>query len=348
MKETGDATTCRSGSSLWCLYCRRSQIDIPSEICFSTFHPQISACVDGLLMIIWGALLGQPVYHFRPRQDRKAYMLPTKAPSSVPTSVQTSIFKAFYHTEQMDAEGLACKLLLSPSGDPCRAPEKQTVGTVTASHKMLTLQALSSSQCRHCKEGLPGPRRSFWVPSGSLSPKTAASICTFIDFTVGEKVVISAEGSHSGGQLLRAIISSRVSCRGNMGLRHVHIALRCSPPTSGTLVAEVGFLSFSCSGAVRTSVTTGFRSFFLYGRVLWDPRYFLGGERVFFGGGTKNQTKVFLHNAPGEHPNRATSGHSCLERQKKAPYIKCLSATSTAGVRDIPMSGSLISCPKIT
>ena len=30
-------------------------------------------------------------------------------------------------------------------GDPRRAPEKQTVGTVTTSHKMLTLQALSSS-----------------------------------------------------------------------------------------------------------------------------------------------------------------------------------------------------------
>ena len=45
----------------------------------------------------------------------------------------------------MDAEGLGRKLLLTPSGDPRRAPEKQTVGTVTASHKMLTLQALSSS-----------------------------------------------------------------------------------------------------------------------------------------------------------------------------------------------------------
>ena len=38
-----------------------------------------------------------------------------------------------------------------------------------------------------------------------------------------------------------------------MGLRHVHIPFRCSPLTSGALVAEVGFLSFRCSGAVRTS-----------------------------------------------------------------------------------------------
>ena len=45
----------------------------------------------------------------------------------------------------MDAEGLDRKLLLIPCGDPRRAPEKQTVGTVTASQKMLTLQALSSS-----------------------------------------------------------------------------------------------------------------------------------------------------------------------------------------------------------
>ena len=34
------------------------------------------------------------------------------------------------------------------------------------------------SQCRHCKERLPGPKRAFRVPSGSLSPKTGASIYT--------------------------------------------------------------------------------------------------------------------------------------------------------------------------
>ena len=87
--------------------------------------------------------------------------------------------KTFY-TEQMDAEGLGRKLLLTPSGDPRKAPEKQTVGTVTASHKMLTLQAPLSelSQCQHWKEGLSGPSRGVWVPSGSLSPKTAASLCT--------------------------------------------------------------------------------------------------------------------------------------------------------------------------
>ena len=45
----------------------------------------------------------------------------------------------------MDAEGLGCKLLLTSAGDPRGTPEKQTMGTVTASHKMLTLQALSSS-----------------------------------------------------------------------------------------------------------------------------------------------------------------------------------------------------------
>ena len=38
-----------------------------------------------------------------------------------------------FYTEQMDAEDLGRKLLLTPS-DPRRAPEKQTVGTVTASH----------------------------------------------------------------------------------------------------------------------------------------------------------------------------------------------------------------------
>ena len=50
-----------------------------------------------------------------------------------------------FYTEQMDAEGLGRGLLLTPRGPPERVPEKQTVGTVTASHRMLSLQALSSS-----------------------------------------------------------------------------------------------------------------------------------------------------------------------------------------------------------
>ena len=49
------------------------------------------------------------------------------------------------YTEQMDAEGLGRKLLLNPSGDHRRTAEKPTVGTVPASQKKLTLQALSSS-----------------------------------------------------------------------------------------------------------------------------------------------------------------------------------------------------------
>ena len=72
----------------------------------------------------------------------------------------------------MDAEGLRRKLLLTPPHDPRGTPEKQTVGTVTASHKMLSLKALFElSQCQHCKGGLPGPRRGIWVPSGSLPPQ---------------------------------------------------------------------------------------------------------------------------------------------------------------------------------
>ena len=50
------------------------------------------------------------------------------------------------YAEQMDAEGLGRKLLLTPSGDPRRIPEKQTMGAVTVSHKMLTLQALSDGR----------------------------------------------------------------------------------------------------------------------------------------------------------------------------------------------------------
>ena len=49
------------------------------------------------------------------------------------------------YTERMDAEGLCRKLLLTPPDNPRKTPEMQTLVTVTASHKVLTLQALSHS-----------------------------------------------------------------------------------------------------------------------------------------------------------------------------------------------------------
>ena len=55
----------------------------------------------------------------------------------------------------MDAEGFGSQTAADPPATPGEPHEKQTVGTVTASHKILTLQALSSSlNCRHCKERL--------------------------------------------------------------------------------------------------------------------------------------------------------------------------------------------------
>ena len=50
------------------------------------------------------------------------------------------------YTEQMDAEGWGRKLLLTLPLATSDNPEKQTVGTVTASRKMPTLPALSSSR----------------------------------------------------------------------------------------------------------------------------------------------------------------------------------------------------------
>ena len=62
-----------------------------------------------------------------------------------------------------------------PPGDPDN-PEQQTPGTATASHKMLTLQALLSSL--NAGRRAPGPRKGCWVTSGSLSPKMPASTYT--------------------------------------------------------------------------------------------------------------------------------------------------------------------------
>ena len=76
------------------------------------------------------------------------------------------------YTEQMDAEGLGRKLLLTPSADPRRTPEKQTLGTVTASHKMLTLQALSSSlNAGTAKGGCVGRGEAFGCPPAVCPPE---------------------------------------------------------------------------------------------------------------------------------------------------------------------------------
>ena len=77
-----------------------------------------------------------------------------------------------FKTEQMDAEGLGRKLLLTPSGDPRRTPKKQTVGTVTASHKMLTLQALASSlNAGTVRKGSLGRGEAFGCPPAACPPE---------------------------------------------------------------------------------------------------------------------------------------------------------------------------------
>ena len=72
----------------------------------------------------------------------------------------------------MDTEGLGRKLLLTPSGDPRRAPEKGALGTVTASHQMLTLQARSNSlNARIAKRGCLGRGEAFGCPLAVCPPK---------------------------------------------------------------------------------------------------------------------------------------------------------------------------------
>ena len=75
--------------------------------------------------------------------------------------------------------GFGSKIAADPFCDPRRTHEKQTVGSVTASQTVLTLQALSSSlNTGAAKRGCLGRGEGFG-PSGSLSPRTAASIYTF-------------------------------------------------------------------------------------------------------------------------------------------------------------------------
>ena len=59
-----------------------------------------------------------------------------------------------------------------PSVNPPKFPEKQTVDTVTASHRMLSLQALSSSlNAGTAKRGFLGQGKAFGRPPAIRPPK---------------------------------------------------------------------------------------------------------------------------------------------------------------------------------
>ena len=61
--------------------------------------------------------------------------------------------------------GFGSQTAADPSGDPPKVPKKQTVGTVTASHEMLSLQALSSSlNAGTAKRGFWGQGKAFGCP----------------------------------------------------------------------------------------------------------------------------------------------------------------------------------------
>ena len=77
---------------------------------------------------------------------------------------------AILYTEQMDAEGLGRGLLLTPLGTPPKVPKKQTAGTVTASHNMLTLQAMPALQreALRAKERLLGDLRQSVPQNGRV------------------------------------------------------------------------------------------------------------------------------------------------------------------------------------
>ena len=109
----------------------------------------------------------------------------------------------FIYTEQMDAEGLGRKLLLTSLVAPAESLKSRPWVLSQNANPVSTFEL---SRCRHCKEGLPGPMRGFWVPSGSLSPKTAASICSV---WISESTPESTLGSTSGGFPVFGSLASR-------------------------------------------------------------------------------------------------------------------------------------------
>ena len=91
---------------------------------------------------------------------------------TLPLINKKSTIATEFYTEQMDAERLGRKLLLILSGDPRRAPEKQTVGTVTASQNMLSLQALSRFlNAGAAKGGCLGRGEAFGCPPAVCPPE---------------------------------------------------------------------------------------------------------------------------------------------------------------------------------
>ena len=92
----------------------------------------------------------------------------------------------------MDAEGLGCKLLLTPPATPAEPHEKQTMGTVTASHKMLTLQALSSSlNVGIPKRGCLGRGKAFGRPPAVCPTKRPRSFTHYRWFDQILRIIIT-------------------------------------------------------------------------------------------------------------------------------------------------------------
>ena len=102
---------------------------------------------------------------------------PPKSRKSPPRSLKR-VRKESIYTEQMDAEGFNRKLLLTPPPPATPGnPRKADSGYLDSiSQNVKPASTFEFSPCRHCQERPPGLRRGFWVSSGNLSPKTAASI----------------------------------------------------------------------------------------------------------------------------------------------------------------------------
>ena len=95
--------------------------------------------------------------------------------------IETSRLKFSSEIKNFDRDQFFWSLGALGSGDPRRAPEKQTVRTVTASQKMLTLQALSSSLNAGAAKGGPAwAKESMGILFATPTPTYKAKIWTKI------------------------------------------------------------------------------------------------------------------------------------------------------------------------
>ena len=132
--------------------CCRTSTYFPKS-CFFYFPPTNRCLFGWSVDDSFGALCDQPVHRFRPRQDRRAYMPPTKAPTSAPTRRPLASKPAFLKRFRVGQ-----KLAISAKVSHCSG---QLLRAITSSNVLSRQHGFAT--CAHIFSVLSAD---FWSPCG--------------------------------------------------------------------------------------------------------------------------------------------------------------------------------------